>query len=106
LREFVASRTLMRVAEMKKIAQVGAVACLISIIVLGFAIYAYSIYLASFSGWIATVLTIALPLIAQIYWIAVDFAATGVLLNTLLVACLAWIALFLTGLTLAALAER
>ena len=90
---------------MKNIARTIALACLISIVVLGLSIYLYSAYLAASGGWIAVLLTIALPVVAQIYWIAVAYMVTGVLFNTLLIACLAWAALFLLGIAFAALAD-
>jgi hypothetical protein len=91
---------------MRKIAQTIAVLCLIAIIVLGWMIYAYSIYIAAESaGWIGALLTITLPVVAQIYWIAVTYLMTGVLLNSLLIACLFWVGLFLLGVTFAALAD-
>jgi len=90
---------------MKKIAKTIALVCLISIVVLGISIYLYSAYIAASWGWIAVVLTIALPVVAQIYWIVVAYMVTGILFNSLLVACLASTALFLLGIAFAALAD-
>ena len=92
---------------MRKIAQTIAVLCLIATIALGWMIYAYSIYIAAAStGWIGALLTIVLPVIAQIYWIAVAYLVTGVVLNILLIACLSWVALFLVGIAFASLADN
>ena len=91
---------------MRKIAQIIAVFCLIAIMLLGWMIYAYSIYIAAeLAGWIGALLTLVLPVVAQIYWITVSYLMTGVLLNSLLIACLAWVVLFFLGITFAVLAE-
>ena len=95
-----------RRGAVKTIAQTVALGCLFSIIVLGVAIYLYSAYVAASGGWIAVLLTLALPVVAQIYWIAVSYLVAGVLFNTLLIACLAWLLVFLLGLAFAALAEN
>ena len=91
---------------MRKIAQIIALFCLIAITLLGWMIYAYSIYIASeLAGWMVAPLTLVLPVAAQIYWITVSYLVTGVLLNSLLVACLAWVVLFLLGIISAVLAK-
>ena len=65
--------------------------CSIVTVVLFIVIYVLTVYIAYLDGLIQMLLTMALPFIAQLYWIYQIGHLTGTFLNTLTVLCLIWV---------------
>jgi hypothetical protein len=70
--------------------------CEILLVVLSFTIYLYTLGLATYTtitSFPALLLTMFLPVIAQVYWIWAVWAATGTLFHPLTLLCVAWLTL-------------
>ena len=58
---------------------------------LGAGIYLFTLYIAYLTGFVPMLLTLAFPVLGQIYWIIAIWTSTGVFLNLLTVLCIAWL---------------
>jgi hypothetical protein len=83
-----------------------AVVCAVSAWGLALVIYLLTLYIAYLSGFVYMLLTFVFPVVGQIYWILVLWAATGSFLNTLTIMCLVWVALVLSALMFGALSSQ
>src|SRR5262245_59702449 len=69
-------------------------ACMIALCTLTFGIRMLTIYIASFSGPHAVLLTLVFPIIAEFIWILVLSGKTGTLFYQLTLLCSLWVILF------------